>query len=102
MKKWLIAAVSLAIAIILFMYSNAEAKAAGMTLGYTTGDTASYNSLVKNHTYMNSIATDTFAFEKNGQIIGDAPSKQLTYAKKKNIKTWAVISNYNDTILTET
>ncbi|MEC1651883.1 glycosyl hydrolase family 18 protein [Bacillus vallismortis] len=98
MKKWLIAAVSLAIAIILFMYSNAEAKAAGMTLGYTTGDTASYNSLVKYHTYMNSIATDTFAFEKNGQIIGDAPSKQLTYAKKKNIKTWAVISNYNDTI----
>ncbi len=98
MKKWLIAAVSLAIAIILFMYSNAEAKAAGMTLGYTTGNTASYNSLVKYHTYMNSIATDTFAFEKNGQIIGDVPSKQLTYAEKKNIKTWAVISNYNDRI----
>ncbi|MCY8315928.1 glycosyl hydrolase family 18 protein [Bacillus vallismortis] len=91
MKKWLIAAVSLAIAIILFMYSNAEAKAAGMTLGYTTGDTASYNSLVKYHTYMNSIATDTFAFEKNGQIIGDAPSKQLTYEKKKNIKANKVI-----------
>lgn len=53
MKKWLIAAVSLAIAIILFMYSNAEAKAAGMTVGYTTGDTDSYNSLAKYHTYMN-------------------------------------------------
>lgn len=69
MKKWLIAAVSLAIAIILFMYSNAEAKAAGMTLGYTTGDTASYNSLVKYHTYMNSIATDTFAFEKTDKSL---------------------------------
>lgn len=83
MKKWLIIAVSLAIAIVLFMYTKGEAKAAGMTLGYTTGDTASYNSLAKYHTYMNAIATDTFAFEKNGQIIGDAPSKQLTYAKKK-------------------
>lgn len=64
MEKWLIAAISLAIAIVLFMYSNAEAKAAGITLGYTTGNTASYNSLEKYHTYMNSIATDTFAFEK--------------------------------------
>ncbi|MCD2456788.1 glycosylase, partial [Staphylococcus aureus] len=26
------------------------------------------------------------------------PTKQLTYAKKKKIKTWAVISNYNDAI----
>ncbi|MFB0634397.1 glycosyl hydrolase family 18 protein [Bacillus rugosus] len=98
MKKWLILAVSLAIAIVLFMYTKTEAKAAGVTLGYTTGDTASYNSLTKYHTYMNSIATDTFAFEKNGQVIGDAPTKQLTYAKKKKIKTWAVISNYNDAI----
>ncbi|MHA6745745.1 glycosyl hydrolase family 18 protein [Bacillus subtilis] len=98
MKKWLIIGVSLAIAIVLFMYTKGEAKAAGMTLGYTTGDTASYNSLTKYHTYMNAIATDTFAFEKNGRIIGDAPSKQLTYAKKKKIKTWAVISNYNDAI----
>lgn len=98
MKKWLIIAVSLAIAIVLFMYTKGEAKAAGMTVGYTTGDTASYNSLTKYHTYMNAIATDTFAFEKNGQIIGDAPTKQLTYAKKKKIKTWAVISNYNDAI----
>lgn len=64
MKKWLIIAVSLAIVIFLFMYTKTEAKAAGMTLGYTTGDTASYNSLTNYHTYMNAIATDTFAFEK--------------------------------------
>ncbi|UQZ47408.1 glycosyl hydrolase family 18 protein [Bacillus sp. PK3-037] len=98
MKKWLIIAVSLAIAIVLFMYTKTEAKAAGMTLGYTTGDTASYNSLTKYHKYISSIATDTFAFDKNGRVIGDVPSKQLTYAKKNKIKTWAVISNYNDAI----
>ncbi len=98
MKKWLIIAVSLAIAIVLFMYTKHEAKAAGVTLGYTIGDTVSYNSLTKYHTYMNSIATDTFAFEKNGHVIGEAPGKQLTYANKKKIKTWAVISNYNDAI----
>lgn len=85
MKKWLIIAVSLAIA--LFMYTKTEAKAAGMTVGYTTGDTASYNSLTNYHTYMNAIATDTFEFEKNGHVIGDAPTKQLTNAKKKKIKT---------------
>lgn len=83
MKKWLIIAVSLAIAIALFMYTKTEAKAAGMTVGYTTGDTASYNSLTNYHTYMNAIAIDTFEFEKNGHVIGDAPTKQLTYAKKK-------------------
>ncbi|MEC1750827.1 glycosyl hydrolase family 18 protein [Bacillus mojavensis] len=98
MKKWLIIAVSLAIAIVLFMYTKTEAKAAGMTLGYTTGDTASYNSLTKYHKYISSIATDTFAFDKNGRVIGDVPSKQLTYAEKNKIKTWAVISNYNDAI----
>ncbi|MGG1230670.1 glycosyl hydrolase family 18 protein [Bacillus halotolerans] len=98
MKKWLIIAVSLAIAIVLFMYTKTEAKAASMTLGYTTGDTASYNSLTKYHKYISSIATDTFAFDKNGRVIGDVPSKQLTYAKKNKIKTWAVISNYNDAI----
>lgn len=98
MKKWLIIAVSLAIAIVLFMYTKTEAKADSMTLGYTTGDTASYNSLTKYHKYISSIATDTFAFDKNGRVIGDVPSKQLTYAKKNKIKTWAVISNYNDAI----
>ncbi|MCK8100519.1 MULTISPECIES: glycosyl hydrolase family 18 protein [Bacillus] len=98
MKKWLIIAVSLAIAIVLFMYTKTEAKAAGMTLGYTTGDTASYHSLTKYHKYISSIATDTFAFDKNGRVIGDVPGKQLTYAKKNKIKTWAVISNYNDAI----
>ncbi|KUP35475.1 glycosylase [Bacillus halotolerans] len=98
MKKWLIIAVSLAIAIVLFMYTKTEAKAASMTLGYTTGDTSSYNSLTKYHKYISSIATDTFAFDKNGRVIGDVPSKQLTYAKKNKIKTWAVISNYNDAI----
>lgn len=84
MKKWLIIAVSLAIAIVLFMYTKTEAKAAGVTLGYTTGDTASYNSLTKYHTYMNSIATDTFAFEKNGQVIGDAKQAANICEKEKN------------------
>ncbi|MGM0860928.1 MAG: glycosyl hydrolase family 18 protein [Bacillota bacterium] len=90
--------ISLAIALALFTYSNTEAKAAKMTLGYTTGDTASYNSLTKFHKYLNSIATDTFAFDTSGNLIGEAPNKQLTLAKKNKIKTWAVISNYNDAI----
>ncbi|MCY8915793.1 glycosyl hydrolase family 18 protein [Bacillus atrophaeus] len=98
MKKTFLAFISLAIALALFTYSNTEAKAAKMTLGYTTGDTASYNSLTKIHKYLNSIATDTFAFDKSGNLIGEAPNKQLTFAKKNKIKTWAVISNYNDAI----
>ncbi|MCY9160635.1 glycosyl hydrolase family 18 protein [Bacillus atrophaeus] len=98
MKKTFLAVISLAIALALFTYSNTEAKAAKMTLGYTTGDTASYNSLTKFHKYLNSIATDTFAFDKSGNLIGEAPNKQLTFAKKNKIKTWAVISNYNDAI----
>lgn len=83
MKKWLIIAVSLAIAIVLFMYTKTEAKATGMTLGYTTGDTASYNSLTKYHTYMNAIATDTFAFEKTDKSLAMPQASSLTYAKKK-------------------
>ncbi|MCY8513326.1 glycosyl hydrolase family 18 protein [Bacillus atrophaeus] len=98
MKKMLLLVISLAIALALFTYSNTEAKAAKMTLGYTTGDTASYNSLTKFHKYLNSIATDTFAFDKCGNLIGEAPNKQLTFAKKNKIKTWAVISNYSDAI----
>lgn len=98
LKKTFLAVISLAIALALFTYSNTEAKAAKMTLGYTTGDTASYNSLTKFHKYLNSIATDTFAFDKSGNLIGEAPNKQLTFAKKNKIKTWAVISNYNDAI----
>ncbi|MGM0747744.1 MAG: glycosyl hydrolase family 18 protein [Bacillota bacterium] len=98
MKKTFLAVISLAIALALFTYSNTEAKAAKMTLGYTTGDTASYSSLTKFHKYLNSIATDTFAFDKSGNLIGEAPNKQLTFAKKNKIKTWAVISNYNDAI----
>ncbi|MCP6681821.1 glycosyl hydrolase family 18 protein [Bacillus nakamurai] len=94
----MILAISLGIALALFFYSNTKAKAETMILGYTAGDTASYQSLTAYHGYLSGAAFDTFAFNKKGVILGKAPEQQLSFAKKKKIKTWAVISNYNDGI----
>lgn len=87
MKKALILAVSLGLALALFFYSNTKAKAGAMTLGYTAGDAASYQSLTAYHSYLSGAAFDTFAFNKKGIILGKAPEKQLSFAKKKKIKT---------------
>ncbi|MCY8403958.1 glycosyl hydrolase family 18 protein [Bacillus sonorensis] len=98
MKKhvWLVAV--LAVMLSMTAFTGAEAKGSNIVLGYTTGDGASYHSLTSYHSYLNAIAPDTYAFDQKGNIIGETPKKQLSYAKKKKIKTWAVISNYNEAI----
>lgn len=97
MKKKLWVCMALSAIIVFFTYAKADA-AEKMVLGYTTWDAASDQSLAAHHEYINSIATDTFAFNENGNIIGDSPENQLALAKKYNIKTWAVISNYSEAI----
>lgn len=81
-----------------YIYNNAKAKGdKEMILGYTTGDNDSYKSLTSFHKYINTIATDTFSFNENGYIVGATPENELVYAKKKQIKTYAVISNFGET-----
>ncbi|MED8018304.1 epimerase modification of peptidoglycan [Bacillus glycinifermentans] len=93
MKKHLWLGAALAVMLSVLTYTGAEAKGAKIVLGYTTGETASYRSLTSYHSYLNAIAPDTYAFDQKGNIIGETPKNQLSYAKKKKIKTWAVISN---------
>ncbi|MEC1449532.1 hypothetical protein P9D36_19495 [Bacillus haynesii] len=81
-----------AVCLAMLTYTETEAKAAKIVLGYTTGEAASYQSLTAYHHYINAAALDTYAFNQKGDIIGDTPKKQLSFAKKKRIKTWAVIS----------
>ncbi|MCB6219906.1 glycosyl hydrolase family 18 protein [Bacillus paralicheniformis] len=87
-----------AVCLTMLTYTETEAKAAKIVLGYTTGEAASYQSLTAYHHYINAAALDTYAFNQKGDIIGDTPKKQLSFAKKKRLKTWAVISNYNESI----
>ncbi|WP_270573473.1 glycosyl hydrolase family 18 protein [Bacillus glycinifermentans] len=98
MKKHLWLGAALAMMLSVLTYTGAEAKGSKIVLGYTTGETASYRSLTGYHSYLNAIAPDTYAFDQKGNIIGETPKNQLSYAKKKRIKTWAVISNYNESI----
>lgn len=78
-----------------FIHSYAQATGdKEMILGYTTGENDSYKSLKSFNKYLNTIATDTFSFDENGNIVGEAPKTQLEYAKKKKKKTYAVISNF--------
>ncbi|MGN9866724.1 glycosyl hydrolase family 18 protein [Bacillus swezeyi] len=97
MKKNLWIWMTISALVTFFTYAKADA-AENMILGYTTGDSASYQSLMAYHSYIDSIATDTFAFDVKGNLIGETPENQLSFAKKNRIKTWAVISNYSESI----
>lgn len=78
-------------------YGSKDAKAdKPMILGYTLGSSNSDKSLTSFNEYFNTIATDTFSFDENGDLIGEAPKEQLSYAKKKKINTYAVISNFGE------
>ncbi|WP_185763129.1 glycosyl hydrolase family 18 protein [Niallia circulans] len=78
-------------------YGDTTAKAdKPMILGYTLGSGDSDKSLTAFNKYFNTIATDTFSFDEDGYLIGEAPKEQLSYAKKKNINTYAVISNFGE------
>ncbi|MED4036455.1 glycosyl hydrolase family 18 protein [Niallia taxi] len=67
-----------------------------MILGYTLGSSNSDKSLTSFNEHFNTIATDTFSFDENGNLIGEAPKEQLSYAEKKKISTYAVISNFGE------
>lgn len=68
-----------------------------MVLGYTTyyysGDTSSYYSMLNNKPLINEIATDTYTSDSSGNITGDLPTNQLSYANSNNIKAMAMVTN---------
>ncbi|MDE5052844.1 glycosyl hydrolase family 18 protein [Niallia taxi] len=97
MKKFIIVILFSLCVLIGITYGSKDAKAdKPMILGYTLGSSNSDKSLTSFNEYFNTIATDTFSFDKNGNLIGEAPKEQLSYAKKKKINTYAVISNFGE------
>lgn len=46
---------------------------------------------------LNTIAMDTYAFDTDSNLSGEAPKNQLKYAKQHDIDTYAVISNFGKT-----
>ena len=84
MKKFIIVILFSLCVLIGITYGSKDAKAdKPMILGYTLGSSNSDKSLTSFNEYFNTIATDTFSFDKNGNLIGEAPKEQLSYAKKK-------------------
>lgn len=97
MKKFIIVILFSLCVLIGITFVSKDAKAdKPMILGYTLGSSNSDKSLTSFNEYFNTIATDTFSFDKNGNLIGEAPKEQLSYAKKKKINTYAVISNFGE------
>ncbi|MDB5054635.1 MAG: spore protein [Bacilli bacterium] len=66
-------------------------------LGYYTPDQASDNSLSTNYSYITHMSTDTFNVNSQGNIVGTAPTNAISFAKSKNITTYACISNFGTT-----
>lgn len=68
-----------------------------VVLGYATyyysGDAASYNSMVNNHSSIDQIAAASYSTDGSGNITGLTPSNQLTYANSNGIQTQAMIAN---------
>lgn len=69
-------------------------------LGYTTyyysGDASSYNSMTANTSMLDEIATNTYTTDGYGNISGQIPTNQITYANNNGIKTLAMITNNFD------
>ncbi|PAF23157.1 glycosylase [Terribacillus saccharophilus] len=100
MKKYVILGLILLIAAGGLIYSQLKTNAQSnekMVLGYTTSEESSYQSLKEYHEYINTIAMDTYAFETDGNLSGEAPENQLKYAKQHDIDTYAVLSNFGKT-----
>jgi spore germination protein YaaH len=49
------------------------------------------------HSHLNAIAMDTYAFDTQGNLTGETLQKQVNYAQKHKIDTYAVISNFSET-----
>ncbi|MFP7492899.1 glycosyl hydrolase family 18 protein [Terribacillus saccharophilus] len=100
MKKFIILGLVLLVAAAGLIYSQLKPKALHnekMVLGYTTSEESSFQSLKKYHDHLSAIAMDTYAFDINGNLSGEAPGNQLAYAKQHDIDTYAVISNFGET-----
>jgi spore germination protein len=58
-------------------------------------NSSSYGSLKAFHSYMNQLPTDTFAVDIHGKVSGTAPTQALTFAKSKDMMTFATVSNFD-------
>lgn len=65
----------------------------GFTTYYFSGDVASYNSEVTNHSSLTQIATATYHVDGSGNILGITPSNQISYANDNNIKPFLLLGN---------
>jgi len=74
-----------------------EAQSPRIVLGFTTrygrNDNSSYNSMVKNHSLINQVATYTYTTDSYGNLTGDAPLDDISYARSNNIDIFALITN---------
>lgn len=83
-----------------FMYSsNAEVftqeskSVLGFTTSYSSTDNVSYNSLLKNSSMVDQIATYTYTADNYGNLHGTVPSDQVSFANSHNIIPMALITN---------
>lgn len=76
--------------------STVKREFIGFTTKYYSGDSSSYNSLIKNSSLLNEIVTFTYKADKDGNLTGEVPQEQLDYAKQKGIKTTVLITNNFD------
>lgn len=63
---------------------------------YYEGDKSSYNSLKANYGSIKEMATQTFVIDKSGNLSGLVPKEQISFAKSRSIKTYAMITNNFD------
>lgn len=65
----------------------------GFTTKYYPGDNSSYNSLLRNSSMIDEIATYTYTTDDFGNLTGTAPSSELLYASKQGINAYALVTN---------
>ncbi|SLJ88519.1 MULTISPECIES: glycosyl hydrolase family 18 protein [unclassified Paenibacillus] len=65
-----------------------------IVLGYYAQDENAYDSLITNYSYLTQVSTDSFTFDSKGKIVGSAPKEAISFANKKNIETFAAVSNW--------
>ncbi|RAW09545.1 hypothetical protein DC345_31130 [Paenibacillus taichungensis] len=65
-----------------------------IVLGYYAQDENAYDSLTTNYAYLTQVSTDSFTFDSKGEILGSAPKEAISFANKKNIETFAAVSNW--------
>lgn len=70
--------------------------AAKVSLGYYTGDDASYTALQLYAEYINAVSVDVYTVDVEGEITGSDPNDVVSFAGDHNIDAYACVSNYND------